>query len=217
MDFNLEATTAETKGRSDWTVCIDGRTEPVSHIACTSKYGTLEWGKRPEGFTGWVWNEAGGGGAITIPYSYRPDSELLVGLIEENRLNMGGLRWCAIGGFAELPATHAETQVKEARDEAGIDSRQTFPLGIPQISNRLYFVGDPTKDEGVHAYALEVPFAQLDQNMQIPEAEGKLGKATFHHWRKAVLEICGDVLATAAVAQLVAKLEEDKLQMIADT
>ena len=153
------------KGDHAWRVYINGEeVQQIGFLQLVSvKYGEVTLGLRPEGYVSWVYCEPKGGGAVTLPFTRMPDGQLLVGLLQENRPNMGAKPvWCVIGGFLTVVSgeTHDEAQVREAGEEAGLDSSKAFKLpGLPGNSNRLFFVADPSRDEGIHAYALELAWA----------------------------------------------------------
>lgn len=216
-DFQI-GTIPEDHNRG-WTVLIDGEPTQVGKLEIVhEKLGVLTYGLRPEGWDGWAFAETGGGGSITIPYCKTTEGELLVGFILENRSNMGGKRWCAIGGFKEPGETPLEAAVREAFEEAGVDFganmiRLEGMPGLPGNANRLFFIANPDEDEGVHAYGLEVPVSLLQKSEDgYRFREGKIGAALmpkgdrgvlFMPWRDAVQK-SADCLAGFAVARLVA-------------
>ena len=101
-------------------------------VKISSKFGTLYYGFRPEGYDGWVFAENNGGGAVTLPYTYDENGNLLIGLILENRANMGGEVLCVIGGFVDPQETHYQAQVRESQEEAGVDTALARELeGLP--------------------------------------------------------------------------------------
>ncbi|MFA6130839.1 MAG: NUDIX domain-containing protein [Patescibacteria group bacterium] len=157
-------TTPITEGmKCGWTVTIDGVVTVVSQIVLESPMGRLEYGRRPEGYDGWAFAEKGGGGSCTIPYSHDPEGQLWLGLILENRANMGGERWCVVGGFKDPNETHKQAAAREALEETGFKMPEATPTtGLPVISNRLFFVADPTRDEGVHLFLVNVPWEALE-------------------------------------------------------
>lgn len=200
-----------------WTVTIDGIDAEVGLIEIRSGMGKLLFGLRPEGFDGWVFAEEGGGGAVTLPYVFDEHGQLFVALILENRQNMGGERWCVIGGFKDPDETHATAQAREAREEAAIDTTRARLLsGLPANSNRLFFVADPLADEGVHAYAVEFSRRDLESDQRTPgwytlkpHAQSRINKGDRYvrlmPWREAA-KLCADVLGRGAIAQLLAEV-----------
>lgn len=204
-----------------WKLKIDGVEAAASFIELESKFGKLVYGLRPEGYDSWVFCEPGGGGAVTLPFSYDRDGRLLVGLLPETRLNMGpGMQLCIVGGFKEPNESHAQAQGREADEEAGIGHLESIKLeGLPYNSNRLMFVADVSQNEGVHAWAIRVPFSWLvsngDQSYSLAMIAGenadRLGKAknvVFFPWRVATKKTA-DALAHAAILQLLAMQQEN--------
>lgn len=205
-----------------WKISIDGVEIKVSHLSIESgRFGKLVYGLRPEGYDSWVFYEPGGGGAVTLPFSYSETGDLLVGLLSEARPNMGpGLHLCVVGGFKELNESHAQAQARETDEEAGIGHLESIKLeGLPYNSNRWMFVADVSQNEGVHAWGIHVPFSWLVSNgdqsysfaMVMGENADRLGKAknvVFFPWRVATKKTA-DALAHAAILQLLAMQQEN--------
>ena len=192
----------------------DGR---ISMVVMKSPFGTLSYGWRPEGngFDGWIWEETGGGGAITLPYFYL-GRQLFVGLIKENRLNMGGEALCILGGFIDLGESHKKAQAREAKEEADLETIKAKKIpGLPMNSNRLYFAADPNKDEGLHAYANEMSDEMMERNKdgwiifrsEFLSLHPKAKNMVFMPWQKAIKE-SADVMAVATIGRLVAMLDK---------
>ncbi|OGG58880.1 hypothetical protein A2765_00675 [Candidatus Kaiserbacteria bacterium RIFCSPHIGHO2_01_FULL_56_24] len=213
--FEIKPIPAETK--RGWKVLIDGAEIKPAHISLESGFGTLEYGLRPEGYDGWTFKEKNGGGSILIPYS-RIDGDIIVGLIEERRLNIGETPvLCAIGGFVDPHESHRDAQIREAREETGLDSSEAKRLeGLPANTNRSFFVTDPSLDEGVDAYSLYVPQERLrktsDGTWQFgddaPDPDVMIEKrhaVRFLPWREAIRRT-PDAIARAGIAQLLADL-----------
>jgi 8-oxo-dGTP pyrophosphatase MutT (NUDIX family) len=196
-----------------WRVIVDGEEKPCGHLALVhDKYGKIEWGQRPEGFAGWVFHEPGGGGSVTIPFAKNPEGEIFLGLIRENRANMGGPNWCVVGGYIDPGETHQTTAERETQEEAGLVSSPMALPGLPGCINRATWVADPSKDEGVHAYGIEIPWALLER----AEDEGhrmvagtlnhtKEAEMRFFPWKDAI-QRSPNMLARGAIAQLLAEL-----------
>lgn len=200
--------------RRGWTVIINGKERKgVSKIEIKSNFGTLTYGLQPEGFDGWCFQEQGGGGAVTIPYTTTPDGELLVGLLLERRVKMGDRPvWCVIGGFIDPGETYKQAQRREAAEESGLDTAEAKEFaGPPSNSNRGFFVADADAGEGVHAYGSLISFNDLEAdgpNWKIKDTAllkgfKKAEEVRFFRWREAV-RISPDALARAAIAQLLA-------------
>jgi len=211
MKFLMDRIKGNQRG---WTVLIDGKKWLGGIIEISSKFGVLTYGLRPEGYDGWVFREAGGGGAVTIPYAFSPDRELLIGLLCENRANMGDEPvWCVMGGFVNPGGeTHKEAQIRESSEESGIDVVRANGLpGVHTNSNRAFYVADVKAGEGVQGYGLELPFDWLEKEegnetwkfkdvAQLVDFK-KTINVRFFPWRKAV-EMTADALARSAIAQL---------------
>lgn len=158
----------------NWVIKVDGMPVDARHVSMESKFGKLLYGAVPETggigtYAGWWWSETRGGGSVTLPFAVlrrlwrKP--RLVVGAVEELRPNIDGGQdhvWCAIGGAAEL-GSHTETQLHESRDEADLDTSAAFRLpGIPGCQDRLRYVINPSDDEGLQSFALEVGWRDLD-------------------------------------------------------
>jgi len=184
----------------------------INFLQLSSRYGSLVYGLRPEGYPSWVFAEQGGGGVIILPYVIPVSGEILVGLIKEKRANMGEEpAWCGIGGFLNPNETHREAQVREFVEETGfLEAVQSEELpGLPINADRAFYVADPQKGEGVHAYCIRILDGELEANGDCfklrdsvlrPGFE-KVNEVRFFPWRKAV-QITADGLALAALAKL---------------
>ncbi len=213
--FSMSPLEDETK--RGWQVLADGEEIHPKLLQLVSKYGTLTLGVRPEGYQSWCWKEAGGGGAVTILFSYSPEKKLYVGTVPEDRPNLGGVRLCAIGGMAESGRTKAELQQVETEEEAGVDTAKAVLLSAPKVNDRLFFIADAQEDEGVHFYAFELPFEHLVENSDEsyrlrpdasvidPERDRKREGLVFWPWYQAVHQ-SPDILVSAAVGLLLAHL-----------
>lgn len=200
----------EDKGRG-WTVLVDDEERKVGSIEIKSKFGTLTYGLRPEGYDGWAFREQGGGGVVTVPYSRTPDGELLVGLLLEKRANMGDQPvWCAIGGFVDPGETHGQAQAREASEESRLDTTKAEELaGMSTNANRAFFIADANAGEGVRAYGLSLPFDWLEADSEGYRLKDAALLASFKKacdvrlflWRDAIGR-SPDALARSAIAQL---------------
>ncbi len=215
-EFRMTGIPREKKD-DKWKVRIDGQLADISLIEISSPHGELAYGLRPEGFIGWAWKEIGGGGSVTLFHSFIA-GETFIGLLEENRLNMGDRPvLCIAGGFVDVGEDHWEAQKREACEKTGISTKKAIELpGLPVISNRLYFVADPHCNEGVHLYALEVPSFVLEKSTCSlgdcwrPKKEvpgfGKSNKLVFLSAKDAVNNTA-DVFAHSAIARLILNRE----------
>jgi 8-oxo-dGTP pyrophosphatase MutT (NUDIX family) len=181
-------------------------------LVLRSRFGTLTYGMRPEGYDSWVFKSIGG--AVTIPFVLFQGGELFVGLIEEYRANLGGTTLCAIGGMLEIGESFEEAGTREASEEAGITKGQRVPLGKPTVTDRLFWVFDPdTGAGGNQAYALDMSSAKLEPCLyqssaalqyQLETMKGtESRRIIFLPWRDAV-HATPDGIALAAIARLLA-------------
>jgi len=199
--------------RRGWTVLVDGEERKVGLVEIRSKFGTLMYGMRPEGYDGWAFREQSGGGAVTVPYTRTPEGEILVGLLLEQRANMGDKPvWCTIGGFVNPGELHQQAQARETAEEIGLDVAKAKELaGMATNANRAFFVADANAGEGVRAYSLSLPFGWLEadgESFKLKDAAllsgfKKAGELRLFPWRNAV-GLSADALARSAIAQLLA-------------
>lgn len=141
--------------------------DPGSGVIITSPWGSWALGTRPEGYPGVLYREPLGGGALTLPWSRMPDGKILVGLILGNRPNMGGQVLELMGGMVDGNESKADVQAREAGEESGLDTKGAVPLpGGAVLQDRLVYVADIKADEGVHLFAIEIPFDGLELNRE---------------------------------------------------
>lgn len=196
--------------KTGWTVLIDGQPQQVEKIEISSKFGTFTYGLLSAGYDAWLFYEPGGGGAVTVPYAFNEAGELFIGLLPENRKNMGGVFPCVIGGFLDPGETHSQAQSREADEEAGLVIKAKQLPGLPTNSNRAFFVTDVAAGEGVTAYGIKIPFEFLEPNgsggWRLKKDENlpnytKSASVEFLPWKEAILST-PDTLARSAIAQL---------------
>ncbi|MDX9970762.1 MAG: NUDIX domain-containing protein [Candidatus Gracilibacteria bacterium] len=205
--------TMGVEGMGGWRVIINGHQVEAKHAQFVhDKYGRVVLGLRPEGFIGWAFFEPGGGGSVSIPFTKSPDGELLIALIKENRANMGGSRWCAIGGYLTPGDTHQKTAERETEEEAGLVVSKPVSLpGLPGCINRATQVANPDEDEGVHGFAIEIPWGLIEKTEEgYKMAPGTIShkresEMRFFHWKDAI-RLTADMLARGAISQLLAEL-----------
>lgn len=206
----------------DWSFELNGQEVRATHFRLSHPViGTVEFGLRPEGFLGWVFQTTG---SVTLPYAIAANGRLLIGLLPERRANLGeGESLNIIGGYVDPGETNTQTQRREAEEEAGLGNFEGREArGVPVSNQRSHNVADWLKDEGcVHIYYIRVPldrvFAANDGTYRIaplpsddPERMKKIFSTVLMPFRQAV-EATPDPLAGTAIARLVAELYGDVL------
>ncbi len=190
------------------------------------RFGTLTVGHRAEGFNGWSFREAGGGGVVTLPYA-QVNGELFMGLIRQHRALQGGYVWNVVRGFTENPFCKRGDAVRETAEELGFvgTADRIFELdGAPANWNSTFL--ETPKGEGVTFFAFEVDPTEIiacdeeslgdelvfrfrDELLQRIEAADRVGEmilqSRFLHWKTAAG--VADMFTNAAVARLLATLD----------
>jgi ADP-ribose pyrophosphatase YjhB (NUDIX family) len=220
-------------GEKKWQInalVVDSQTSKVLPLEATvvqfrakSDYGTLNFGMWPaDGHKGWRWEEQGGGGVVTVLYSWKRDEHLsvperlFIGLRNEKRVNMGGdeRRWCIPGGFIKPDETRYQAQSREAKDELGVETLEARELpGLPLNANRNYFIANPDEGQGIHVFALRIPFEDLvlctseepacyELTTHLPGFKEQ-EQVRFFHWRLASI-LTADMIAAGAMNRLLA-------------
>jgi 8-oxo-dGTP pyrophosphatase MutT (NUDIX family) len=195
-----------------WTLVLNGQEvkDVESFQLSHPSFGTLEYGFR--GYDRWAFREQNFGGSVNIPYSVGPNKEVLVGLVLENRDNMGGQVWCAPGGFSDGRETHAQTAAREFGEETGMSeiSKPRHLPGLPVNFNRAFAVANPKLGQGVHNFTFHVPFDWLQpfegasfmlKDEKLLEGFRKVSALRFIPINQATL-MTADALALAAIDQL---------------
>ncbi|MFY9457810.1 MAG: NUDIX domain-containing protein [Candidatus Spechtbacterales bacterium] len=186
----------------------------------------LRYGMRAEGFDGMLFHEPSGGGSVMIPYVIHA-GELYIGLVEEERKNMGGRVLCAPGGFIDPGETPFETATREFEEETGATADKNKVIDLneyyePANSNRA-IVDTSREGEGAHFYAIEFTREQvfgardpefdvpifLFKNGSIKPAKGHKGAekifgCRFYPWHIAATR--SDMFANAMFSRLAAHL-----------
>lgn len=212
------------RGRK-WHVYVNGVHVPeVSFISIDHpKLGTLSYGETPAGYDGWAFHEEGGGGAVTLPFSF-VGGALWVGLVHQRRHNQGGDVWNAPRGFLDPGERHADAAARELAEETGFAVDAGRVLGLPGAKGNpnSAFFETWGEGEGIGFFALEVSPDDLT-----PDGEGftfraervaaaqhsggsaaaeMIWRARFFPWAEAAG--VGDLLTNAAVARLLAWLKQ---------
>jgi 8-oxo-dGTP pyrophosphatase MutT (NUDIX family) len=206
-----------------WKVELNGETIPevTSLKVVQERMGiSLEYGKTPAGYDGLALEEAGGGGAVVIPY-VNIDGEIFIGMVEENRPFAGGTVLNVPRGFLNPGETHFQTAKKELEEETGYTAveKRIKPLeGEPMNPNSTFFVAkDP--DKGVRPYKVSInpdevrlltdsqnPTEKVYEfNPEVIKPVSRMGervmRSKFHHWT-AALQV-RDMFTVAGVGRLV--------------
>jgi len=209
----------EQQQKRGWRAEVNGQLlERVNMIVLENpRFGRLTYGLTPGGWDGWSFSEIGGGGAVTVPFC-QFGANLLVGVLEQNRPNQGGMVLNVPRGFLEPGEKHFEAAIREASEELGMSDAQIgeriFRLdGRPMNPNSAFFetIGD---DTGVKFYAFKVCEGEILKegdnytlNPTVLKAVSKAAqgmmKCRFIYWQEAVQ--LGDMFTVAAVARLLAR------------
>jgi len=156
-----------------------------------------------------------------MPWATTPNGDLLVGLLLEKRLNMGGDVLCVIGGFVKPDESHQKAAEREEEEEASIQSNDGPLAGVPINSNRLYFQANPQKDEGVHSYHVQVPFTDLTPANKHPNWythsrwQPKNGAELVFMPIEEAAQICPDALAYPAMLRIALEQREKSRNVLA--
>ena len=194
--------------RRGWTLTLDGRPVSCRSLRLESSFGTLSYGIHPQGYDTWCFAEEGGGGVVCIPTCLK-DGEWLVGLVEEDRPNLGGRTLCAPGGFVDPGEHQADAARRELSEETGHDVSPRPLEGVPMVSDRAFFFAQPALDQGVHAFTFDVPPSELKERTVegywrlAPQGKAELDGLLFIPWKIAVTR-SPDALALAVIARLMA-------------
>lgn len=170
-------------------------------------------------FQGPILAEPKGGGEVCLLYFLAPTTnEVWVGAVLEDRKNMGGKNICAIGGMNELRLNRDEVLRQELSEEAGLkgEAFKPFPLkGQPVNGNRLFFLANAKKKEGVRFSALEVPEDCVEvtsagkakfKDGVVSDAESEV---IFMPWYLLSRQ-SSDALLQAGITRLMAHLHEEQ-------
>lgn len=131
------------------------------------RFGTLSYGLTSAGYDGWIFEEAGGGGSVIVPY-VKVKGQLFIGLVQQERFTMGGKVWNVPRGFLDPGETHFEAAKRESSEELGFDLSQRFKelSGQPTNPNSAFFVTGEGK--GVRFYGLELKPTEVEKHREHP-------------------------------------------------
>lgn len=222
----LTQTEMEKRG---WRVWLNGNLVPdARHVELANERMGIDvqYGMRVEGYDGILFHEPGGGGSVMIPYVII-GQELYIGLIDEERKNMGGRVLCAPGGFIDLGETPLETATREFEEETGATADKNKVIDLneyyePANANRA-IIDTSREVEGSHFYAIEFTEEQVelsaDPELSVPillfkkgsikpvrgdKGAEKIFSCHFYPWH--VVATRSDMFANAMFSRLVAHL-----------
>ena len=153
---------------SNWTILVDGKEIKASEVSISNPHiGTLlKYGKRPEGFKGFVISERGG--SVILPYTHAPDGKVYVGLVDEYRSTVGKKPTLnAPRGMVDSGESSKITASRELKEETGLDIsrslgvRALVPLKHGVNPNSTYFDTSGNKG-GVNFFALKIDSEHLE-------------------------------------------------------
>lgn len=177
--FELDPIGLEDQARRGWELQINGSVIPAVQEASLRNHRmgvSVDYGKRPEGYDGFVIREPGG--AATIPYMIDADGGIYVGLVTEYRPTMGEPETHNIPrGFSDFNQggkleSAEETAVRELREETGYQTlgNRLIKLAAGLNPNSTFFDYSRSSEAGVAIFALPI-----EQNeLEIVANEGEL-------------------------------------------
>ncbi len=167
MNFHTPLKDIKNSLSRDWTLKIDGKEVPgvksveLSNPSC----GTLIYGEHPEGYDTWFFHENGGGGEIAILYFKDSVGLLHISLIKENRINMDGENYCAIGGFFDPKDTNKEFAIhRETKEETGLETKLEKLPGLVVNTNRAVFITNADEGQGLSCYSAEISLSDVERD-----------------------------------------------------
>lgn len=222
--------------KSDWFLEVDGVRTPFSHVKLevnnpdkgihrVVQCGHVDDGKGG-GYVGVVYWERGGGGVVSIPYSWI-NGVLHIGVAVQVRQFMGGEVRNAVGGYKSLDATVESDAAMEVAEEVGAPTEPIFypTIQLPgEPTNFNRGLADTTEEgEGIHFTAFKVAPEALEKNEEatayifkpglVRRAKEKkdgtefIGIVEFYPWTQVAL--FKDQLVHAGVLRLLVRLTED--------
>lgn len=175
---SYEPIAPETPDGMRWKVSVNGEPlhGPVGSVELVNpSFGVVRYTKDAKG----AWGvptilENGGGGPVTLPVMH--DSQTgswHVGLVYEDRPNMGGKVWNVPRGFINQGETHAEAAVREAGEETGLSRemlrKRLFCLATGVNPNSTFFDTSQSPEDGVAFYAFPIEKSELEPSVFVPE------------------------------------------------
>lgn len=153
--------------KNQWTLKINGEIiEGVKFLELYNpNFGEITYGKHPRGYDCWFFHENGGGGEITILYFKDSDGLLYISLLKENRVNMGGENYCAIGGFFDPTDANKHSAVhRETEEETGLTFQLEELPGLLVNTNRAVFITNAKENDGLICYCAEISTQEVEKD-----------------------------------------------------
>lgn len=122
-------------------------------------------GKVLFGYDVWKFHEPGGGGSVTVPYAWI-ENQLYLGVVKQNRPNLGGIFDELPRGFLNIGETHMEGAIREGSEELAtpIDPDSVFEIGREKNPNSA-FLDTSRPGEGVSFIAFELTEDQIEKTV----------------------------------------------------
>lgn len=167
----------ETPDSMRWQVFVNGEPVegPVGSVELVNpNFGRVRYTKDAKGAWGVpTFLENGGGGAVTLPVMQ--DSKTgswHVGLVLEERPNMGGMVWNVPRGFIKQGESHKEGAAREAEEETGVKREalisRLFTLATGVNPNSAFFDTSQSPDDGVAFFAFPMEQTELEPTVFFP-------------------------------------------------
>ncbi len=151
----------------DWILKINN--EEIKNVVfmelSNPNFGKVIYGEHPKGYDCLFFHENGGGGEISILYFKDSDELLYISLLKENRVNMSGENYCAIGGFFDPTDKNKHSAVqRETEEETGLTVQLEELPGLVVNTNRAVFITNAKKNEGLSCYSAEIPIEDVEKD-----------------------------------------------------
>jgi hypothetical protein len=207
-----------------WTVEVDGERTGAGTVKIVSDFGEFVYGIMPNGQDGWYFHEKGGGGSVAVPFLIQ-NGKLLIGLIEEERYNQGGIVSNLPRGRMNPRESGDLTSQTTAR--LAVDEKVGFCIPKPRI---FLIDGEPAnpnsailrtanEGEGVKFYGFlvfpeeveskegKIVFKESEKdNDAFSQTLRKATECFFVPWEEAIL--VADMFTAAGIARLLAHLKK---------
>lgn len=165
LPFEITPITPEDQAKRGWELSVNGQT--VTDVAeaslAHSKMGVeVIYGKRAEGYDGFVIREPGG--AVTLPYMIDHDGGIYIGVVEEYRPTMGEAKTKNVPrGFSDFGETKEQTATRELKEETGFEALGKGMVKLAQglNPNSTFFDYSRSNEDGVSIFAVPVTTEDL--------------------------------------------------------